>query len=57
MNPIMLAIDMASGSDTALSVDLDGTGSTYSMTQIATITGVTDLTDEAILFYSGNIIV
>lgn len=46
-----------SGSDTLLSVDRDGTGTTYGFTQIATITGVTGLTDEAALVTNGNLIV
>ena len=46
-----------SGSDTHLSVDRDGTGTTYGWTQIATITGVTGLTDEAALVTNGNLIV
>jgi RHS repeat-associated protein len=46
-----------SGSDTLLSVDRDGTGTTYGWTQIATITGVTGLTDEAALVTNGNLVV
>ncbi|PST29511.1 hypothetical protein C7U62_02675 [Mesorhizobium loti] len=45
-----------SGSDTTVSVDRDGTGSTYGFTQIATLTGVTGLTDEAALVATGNLI-
>ncbi|WP_298936857.1 calcium-binding protein [uncultured Ruegeria sp.] len=43
-----------SGSDTAVSIDADGTGG---FTQIATILGVTGLTDEAALVTAGNLIV
>jgi Ca2+-binding RTX toxin-like protein len=51
-------VEMAtSGSDTILKVDQDGTGTTYGWTQIATITGVTGLTDEAALVTNGNLIV
>ena len=46
-----------SGTDTILSIDRDGIGGTYSMTQIATIQGVTGLTDEAALVTNGNLIV
>ena len=46
-----------SGSGSTLKVDLDGTGGVYSWTQIATIEGVTGLTDEAALVASGNLIV
>lgn len=46
-----------SGSDTILKVDRDGDGGTYSLAQIATITGVTGLTDEAALVTNGNLIV
>lgn len=44
------------GADSNVAVDRDGTGSTYSFTQIATLTGVTGLTDEAALVGSGNLI-
>lgn len=46
-----------SGSNTILKVDQDGTGTTYGWTQIATLTGVTGLTDEAALVANGNLIV
>jgi len=45
-----------SGSDSILSVDVDGTGSTYSMTAIATISGVTGL-DVAGLVLSDHLVV
>ncbi|HSH93207.1 MAG TPA: cadherin domain-containing protein, partial [Roseimicrobium sp.] len=45
------------GSNSTLSVDRDGTGSTYGFVQIATINGVTGLTDEAALVASGNLVV
>jgi len=38
-----------SGNDSILKVDRDGTGGTYSFTQIAIIEGVTGLTDEEAL--------
>ncbi|MFN3826112.1 MAG: calcium-binding protein [Micavibrio sp.] len=46
-----------SGSNTIVKVDMDGTGGTYSLTQIATLSGVTGLTDEAALVTNGNLIV
>lgn len=46
-----------SGSNTTVSVDRDGIGTTYGFTQIATLTGVTGLTDEAVLVANGNLIV
>ncbi|MBI2234158.1 MAG: type I secretion C-terminal target domain-containing protein, partial [Micavibrio aeruginosavorus] len=46
-----------SGSNSSLFVDRDGLASTYGFTQIATISGVTGLTDEAALVTSGNLLV
>jgi hypothetical protein len=46
-----------SGSDSALSVDIDGTARGNTWVQIATIYGVTGLTDEAALVTAGNLIV
>lgn len=46
-----------SGSNTTVSVDKDGAGGIYSFVQIATLTGVTGLTDEAALVTNGNLIV
>jgi hypothetical protein len=46
-----------SSGNTSVSVDRDGTGSGYRFTQIATLKSVTDLTDEAALVSSGNLIV
>ncbi|MNH46686.1 hypothetical protein D3C79_1095780 [compost metagenome] len=46
-----------SGSDTILKVDRDGDGGTYSLAQIATIQGVTGLTDEAALVSGGQLLV
>jgi hypothetical protein len=37
-------------------VDRDGTGSTYSLTQIATLNGVTGLTAEQALLKAGTIL-
>jgi len=37
-------------------VDRDGTGSTYSLTQIATLNTVTGLTDEQALLTAGTIL-
>ncbi|WP_164738227.1 type I secretion C-terminal target domain-containing protein [Frigidibacter oleivorans] len=45
-----------SGSDPVLKVDRDGTGGLYSFEQIATLKGVTGLTDEAALVSSGNLL-
>jgi Ca2+-binding RTX toxin-like protein len=45
------------GSNSVVKVDRDGTGGTYSLTQIATLEGVTGLTDEAALVTNGNLIV
>jgi|GEM_PF-4226811 len=44
------------GSDTQLSVDLDGTGSAHSMAQIATLTGVTGLNIDT-LVANGNLVI
>ncbi len=46
-----------SGSNSFVKVDLDGTGGTYSWSQVASITGVTGLTDEDALVTSGNLLV
>lgn len=46
-----------SGSDSIVSVDRDGLGVTYGWTQVATLTGVTGLTNEAALVSSGNLVV
>lgn len=46
-----------SGSNSSLFVDRDGLASIYGFTQIATISGVTGLADEAALVSSGNLIV
>jgi Ca2+-binding RTX toxin-like protein len=46
-----------SGSNSTVEVDRDGTGGTYSWTQVATLTGITGLTDEAALVGSGNLVV
>ncbi|WOS62026.1 calcium-binding protein [Sinorhizobium fredii] len=45
-----------SGSDSVVKIDRDGAGGTYTMTQVATLQGVTGLTDEAALVTSGNLI-
>ena len=42
--------------NTALEIDRDGVGGTYSWQQIATIEGATSLTNEAALETSGNLI-
>jgi Ca2+-binding RTX toxin-like protein len=44
------------GSDSVVKVDIDGTGTGHTWQQIATIVGVTGLTDEAALVASGNLI-
>lgn len=46
-----------SGSNSILKVDRDGTGGSYSLAQVATIYGVTGLTDEAALVTNGNLVV
>lgn len=46
-----------SGSNSTVEVDRDGSGSTYGWTQIATLNGVTGLTDEAALVASNNLLV
>ena len=46
-----------SGSDTVLKVDRDGTGGTYSLVQIATIQGITGLTNEEALVSGGQLLV
>lgn len=46
-----------SGGSSTVSVDLDGTGGTYSWTQIGTLSGITGLTDEAALVSNGNLVV
>lgn len=61
-NPVSDAITdfvqiTTSGSNSSVFVDRDGLASTYGFSQIATISGVTGLTDEAALVTSGNLIV
>ncbi len=46
-----------SGSDTIVEIDRDGAGTGFGFTQIATLTGVTGLTDEDALVLAGNLIV
>jgi Ca2+-binding RTX toxin-like protein len=46
-----------SGGNSSVEVDRDGTGGGYGWTQMATLTGVTGLTDEAALVASGNLVV
>lgn len=46
-----------SGSNSSLFVDRDGLASTYGFAQIATISGVTGLSDEAALVTNGNLVV
>lgn len=46
-----------SGSNSIVSVDRDGLGVTYGWTQVATLTGVTGLTNEAALVSGGNLVV
>ena len=45
-----------SGSDTLVKVDIDGTGTTHTWQQIATIVGVTGITTSE-LIHDGNLIV
>lgn len=61
-NPLSHAITnfvqiSTSGSDSIVRIDVNGSGSFGAGTQIATIVGVTGLTDEAALVNSGNLIV
>jgi hypothetical protein len=44
------------GSSTVVKVGQEGTGGTYSMTQIATLEGITGLTDEAALEASDHLL-
>lgn len=46
-----------SGSNSVVSIDRDGAGSTYGWTQIATLEGITGLTNVSALEASGNLIV
>lgn len=46
-----------SGGNSTVSVDRDGTGSEFSMVQIATLNSITGLTDEAALVVAGNLLV
>lgn len=60
-NPLTHAIEdfvqiTDSGANSVLRVDRDGTASTYTWKQIATLEGVTGLTNEATLKASGNLI-
>ncbi|HWR53978.1 MAG TPA: M10 family metallopeptidase C-terminal domain-containing protein [Bryobacteraceae bacterium] len=51
-------VDMTdNGTDSFLKVDRDGAGTGFGFTQIATLTGVTGLTDEAALVTNGNLLV
>jgi Ca2+-binding RTX toxin-like protein len=52
---LFLRISDAAG-DSTVEVDPDGSGSTYAFTQIATLQGVTGLTDEAALVASGQLL-
>jgi len=45
-----------SGSDSIVSIDRDGTGSAYGWNQVATLKGITGLTDEAALVSGGNLL-
>ena len=44
------------GSNSVVSIYRDGTGGLYTMTQVATLQGITGLTDEAALVASGNLL-
>jgi Ca2+-binding RTX toxin-like protein len=46
-----------SGANSSVSVDRDGTGGAFGFVQIATLTGITGLTNENALVASGNLIV
>jgi Ca2+-binding RTX toxin-like protein len=45
------------GTDSTVKVDMDGTGTTHSFAQFATLEDVTGLTDEAALLANGNLII
>lgn len=45
-----------SGANSLLKVDQDGAGTAFGFVQVATLTGVTGLTDEAALVTSGNLL-
>jgi Ca2+-binding RTX toxin-like protein len=45
------------GANSSVSVDRDGTGGAFGFVQIATLTGITGLTNESALVASGNLIV
>lgn len=45
------------GKNSVLSVDLDGHGTASAWTQVATLTGVTGLTDEQLLVHNGTLLV
>jgi hypothetical protein len=46
-----------SGSDSAVSIDVTGTSTFGAGTQVATLMGITGLTDESALVTSGNLLV
>ncbi len=46
-----------SGSNSSVSVDRDGAATTYGWQHIATLNGVTNLTDEAVLINNGNLVI
>lgn len=46
-----------SGSDSIVSIDRDGDGGVFGMEQVAVLTGITGLTDEAGFEASGNIVI
>ena len=46
-----------SGANSIVSVDLDGTGTGHTFTQVVTIIGVTGLTDEHALISAGALVV
>lgn len=45
------------GGNSKVEVDIDGAGGTYSWVEVASLTGVTGLTDEAALVTNGNLLV
>lgn len=45
-----------SGSDTIVKIDRDGTAITYGFDQVATLAGVTGLTDEVALEAAGRLV-
>ena len=50
------AFRLSSSANSKVEIDRDGTGGAYGWVQIATLNGVTGLTDEAALVANGNLL-